>query len=645
MVLPIILGAALAAQPAPAPYDLVLRGGTIIDGTGGPPFRGDVAIAGAHIARIGALDGTAAVREIDVAGLHVAPGFLNLHSHADPAALATAVNMLTQGVTFELLNADGGGRLDVASQTAEAAATGLALNVGAYIGFNAAWAEVVGNADRRPNAEEIARMGELLTANLAEGAWGVSAGLDYKPAYYASAEEVVAVLEAAAPWRTDFTNHDRLTPETRYSSRAAVAETIGIGSRAGLVPVVTHMKVQGREQGSASSVLGLMREATSRGNYTAADAYPYLAGQTGLGSLLVPGWAQDGGRERMLLRLADPATRAKIVTEIEDAMMARFGGPDGVYLPASQRELTDAMRETGAGAGETVVRLLERENQGAILRFGSEADLVRILQHPTTSVACDCGASLPGRGSHPRNQGSYPRVLGRYVREQQVLSWEDAVRKMTLLPATTIGAIDRGALAAGMAADVTVFDPRTVIDRATYAEPLLPSEGIRYVIVNGQLALDAGTPTGVRAGRRLLRTRDMPSRPMTAASTRRKLDARAAIAVPGGQAPWQVRVALAQGAADRAATGAWTIVDGARAAVFEITDLGLLQVNEGWATVTASARRIVDGRRTALTLVVEQADPWHPDRAATAVVFVDGEVAGRGGATRVRIDSGDAPRR
>lgn len=339
---------------------------------------------------------------------------------------------------------------------------------------------------------------------------GSSAGLDYKPAYYATAEEVIEVVKAATPYRTNFTNHDCLTPETKYSSRAGVAETIGIGARAGLVPMITHFKVLGRELGSAATTLDLMREATSRGNHTAADAYPYLAGQTSLGALLIPGWAQAGGREKMLERFKDPDLRARIIAETEDAMQARFGGPQGVFLPALRQELLEVMTEMNARAGGAVVRWLEAGNQGAILRFGAEEDLIKILQHPSTSIACDCGASLPSRGSHPRNQGTCPRVLGHYVRVTKALTWQEAVRKMTLLPAATGGLIDRGAIAVGMAADVTVFDPATVIDRATYEDPALASEGIRHVIVNGVVALRDGKPTGERGGRVLRRAKYMP---------------------------------------------------------------------------------------------------------------------------------------
>ena len=321
----------------------------------------------------------------------------------------------------------------------ECRSPGLAVNLGGYIGFNAVWQAVVGNADRRPTADEIARMRAMITTGLDHGAWGVSAGLDYKPGYYARTEEVVKVVEAAKGARTNFTNHDRVTPESNFSSKAGIAETVAIGEKAGLVPVVTHMKVTGREKGTAAPVLASLAQATQRGHYTAADAYPYLAGQTGVGALILPGWAVDGGRAEMLKRFADPAQRARIIKEAEEAIAARFGGPDSIYLPRSQQELTAVMQEMNAGAGETILRILERGNDpGAIIRFGIEEDLIKILQHPSTSMACDCGATTDTR-VHPRFYGSFPRVLGRYVREQMIMTWEQAIRKSSWLPASTIG--------------------------------------------------------------------------------------------------------------------------------------------------------------------------------------------------------------
>ncbi len=275
-----------------------------------------------------------------------------------------------------------------------------------------------------------------------------------------------------------------------------------IGRASGLLPVITHMKIQGREQGSGPEVMEWMSATEEAGLPLAADVYPYLAGQTSLSALIIPGWAQAGGREAMVARFADPGQRARIVAEAEEAMAARFGGPSGVFLLSLQRELTDVMEEMGVGGGEAVVRLLEQNQHGVILRFGAEDDLERILQYPTASISCDCGASAATR-IHPRYWGTHPRVLGRYVRERGVLTWEEAVRKMTSLPAETIGMEDRGTLAPDMAADLVVFDPETVIDHATYENPTAPSDGIVHVVVNGTVAWRDGSSTGAQAGRAL----------------------------------------------------------------------------------------------------------------------------------------------
>jgi N-acyl-D-amino-acid deacylase len=624
----IVIAGLLVAQATPrAPFDLIIRGGTVLDGTGSEPFRADVGVIGKHIARIGNLAGADAATEIIATGLYVTPGFINIHSHASPAALATAENMLTQGVTLEILNADGAGPADIGKQLTDIATSGLAINIGANAGFNSAWAGVVGEADRRPTADEIKAMREMLVANLERGAWGVSAGLDYKPAYFATTEEVVDVVQAARPYRTVFTNHDRVTPESKYSSKAGMTETMAIGARAGLVPLITHMKVQGREQGTAVEFLKTMSNATSQGRFTAADAYPYLAGQSGLGALIVPAWAQDGGREKMLERFKDPALRAKIVTEAEEAMAARFGGPQGVYMPALKRELTDVMTELGVSGGEALVRVLEQNNTGAILRFGAEADLIKILQHPTTSIACDCGAVLPGRASHPRYYGTYPRVLGHYVRETKALTWPDAIRKMTLLPAATIGLVDRGAIAVGMAADITVFDPKTVIDHATFEQPTLKSDGIKHVIVNGVLALQDGSVTGRQGGQALLRGKNMPSRPLDLSRRRR------VVASPQttDRSQFLIHADVSQAPGQRSAVGTFRLTPVStdeRLLRIESIELGLLQATDDWATLTGWVRTAADRdgyRGRAMVATIEAADPWDDQRRPLITVVFDGD--------------------
>ena len=623
-----------AAQQAR--YDVILRGGTVLDGSGSPRFVADVAVSDGFIARVGDLAGAEAEADVDVRGLFVAPGFVNLHSHARGSGLRLAANMLTQGVTTEILNPDGGGLLDIAGQLSGLQESGLAVNVGANIGFNRIWTEVLGRDDRRATSVEIERMRDLVVEGLTMGAWGVSAGLDYKPAYFATTDEVVEVVSAAGAWRTNFTNHDRLTPESNFSSRVGVAETLEIGRRAGLVPIVTHMKAQGHEQGTASELIDLIVRSAEPGSVAAADAYPYLAGQSGLGALLIPGWALEGGREAMLLRFADAASRERIVGAVEAAMNARFGGPEGVFVTGLDVELTALMRDLGGlSPGEAVVRTLAEANRGAILRFGSEADLVAILQGPTTSMACDCGAT-DGRASHPRFFGSYPRVLGRYVREQGHLTWEDAIRKMTGLPATTIGMVDRGFLAPGMAADLTVFDPETVIDHATFENPTAPSTGIRHVLVNGRFALRDGSPTGETAGRALVRTGRLPSRAMSH-DVARSVRAEGQLRVGGTPAGISVSIEVEQAAGERAAGGRVRLTDTSSGLSIDTGDMGVLQVTEGWASLSGVAT--VEGVVRPLLVIFEEADPSAEGRATVSLQLGD-DYRVSGALPTVRITAG-----
>ena len=616
-VLGVLLGATTLtqAQTNTTTYDVIIRGGTVIDGTGAPGVRADVAIVRGHVARVGTLAGQKAASEIDATGLYVTPGFINIHSHATPEGLQRAENMLAQGVTTEIINADGGGPTDLDNQLHRLRIAGLAVNVGANIGFNAIWASVMGPTDRRPTPQEVEKMRGMVLRGLEQGAYGVSSGLDYKPGYYASAEEVARVIDVARPWRTSFPNHDRLTPESNYSSRVGVAETIAIAGRSGLVPIVTHMKAQGREQGSAPALLKMMDEATANGTYTAADVYPYLAGQSGLAALMIPGWALDGGREAMLERFARPEDRARIIKDAESAMQARFGGPQGVYATGQKKELADAMKEFGVTSpGEALIRLLEQQDGGAILRFGIESDLVAILKHPTASVACDCGAVVPGTATHPRYYGSFPRVLGRYVREQQSLTWEEAIRKMTSLPAATIGLVNRGVIAPGMAADIAIFDPATVIDRATFEAPTAMPEGVRHVLVNGKPAWRDGAPTGDRPGAVLLRGPHEPSRPSSLGIARKVSGRTDASEV-------DVNLSIEQAPGARGARGRFRFLDRTSKITFEMVEPGLLQVAPGWAAVTGRGRIGTDER--AFTVIIERADPL--DERGSSTVTILGE--------------------
>ena len=591
-------------------YDVILRNGLIVDGTGAPGYRADIAVRNGFIHRIGNLRDSKATVEVDVSGLVIAPGLINLHSHATPAGVKTAVNMLTQGVTTEIINADGSGSLNITKQLSDFSAAGLAVNLGAYVGFNSVWASVVGQADRRPSAAEIQKMRDLLTDNLKQGAWGVSAGLDYKPGYFARTDQVIAVMQAAAPWRTDFPNHDRLTPENNFSSLKAIGETIEIGGKTNVMPVVTHMKVQGHEQGNAAKAVAMMRAASARGHETVADIYPYLAGQTGLGSLFVPAWAVEGGRAEMLRRFADPTLRPRIAQEIEAAIKARILTPENIYVASRQRQFAEYMRERNAGAGETMIGILEKESPSAIMKFGAEADLIELLRYPGSAVSCDCGAAEANPGLHPRYFGTFPRVLGHYVRQSKALTLEDAVRKMTGLPANIIGLPDRGFLAVGMVADIAVFDPATIIDHATYEQPTLVSDGMRHVLVNGRFALRDGKATGEKAGRVLSRAVDLPGRPF------RMHKARFMMAKTTG-----LTLELSQTAKGKT-RGVFRFSDPKNKQEFRLVEAGCLQAHGKWASFTARVRATNAEEQTAL-VILDGGNPMQSQ--ATIRVEIEGK--------------------
>ncbi|WP_226019045.1 amidohydrolase family protein [Novosphingobium sp. FKTRR1] len=610
---------ALAATGSGAVYDVIIEHGTVFDGTGSPGQSTDIGVIAGRIAALGDLHGVAARQRIDASHLYVAPGFINVHDHSTPEGLPTALNMLTQGETTAILNPDGYGEPDLAKQLTDLAKPGMALNIGAYSGFNAIWEETVGANDVRPTPAQIAAMRGHLEKDLEQGAWGVSAGLDYKPAYYASADEVVSVVSAASKWRTNFPNHDRLRSETGYSSRLGVAETIAIASAAGLSPEITHIKAQGREQGRAAEILDQMHQATANGHFSTGDVYPYTAGMTGLFSFTVPGWAQEGGIDEMLKRFKNPDLRAKIVANAEGALDARFGGPKGVYLPMSRRQLVDVAKAEGVSSGEALLRVMEKGEFVGVFTFGSEDDVRTFLRDPAVSITCDCGADLETR-THPRLYGTYPRILGRYVRDEHVLSWAEAIRKLTGLPASSLGMVDRGFIAPGMAADIAIFDPATVIDHATYENPTALSDGIRFVLVNGTVELSDGKPTGAKAGAVLLRSEHMPTRPMNVAGHGASSLASVPLRSKTGQ-PAKLSLDIAQ-TVDGKAVGSVTLTDENNHVLLSARALGPLQLGDRWMSVTGWA---ASPAGQSFTLIIDRGNPRQPGKGAIVLETGSGE--------------------
>ena len=589
----------------------------MIDGTGSEGSIADVGIIGDRVMAVGDLSQQIAATEISADGLYVTPGFISIHDHSAPEAYRFPVNLLTQGITTAITNPDGGGPLDFVEQIS----VPLGLNYGAYIGFNSIWDEVVGSNDRRASPAEIERMQGLVTEAMAKGAFGLSAGLDYKPGFWADTDEVIAVAKAGAMWRTGFTNHERVYPGNGYSSMAGMRETIEIGEKSGLMPIITHMKLQGRDQGKANAALALATDGAKRGLDVGMDAYPYTFGSTSLEQLTIPAWAQEGGEDAMLARFKDPAARERIDAETNYQLEKRWGGAGGVYLSEMRRELSDVIKEMGGvSPGEAIMRLLEQGERRVLLRFGTEQDQEALVSHPLTAISCDCGATTSFTG-HPRNWGSYPKFLGSYVREKRLVNWGEAVRKMTALPAAMVGLTERGYLLPGMIADVTVFDPGTVIDRATMAEPFLPSTGIMSVIINGRVALNGGMLSIQTPGKPLFRSPHEPARSMNV-GVDRSITVNGQIGTAGVTADIQLRQDAGSNRPDGSIHigglphGALTIVP------------SILQITDKWASITGVAA-IDDETMGAITIIAEQVDPF-ANGAASLTILSDGKPIAQG---------------
>ncbi len=509
------------ADPPPSHYDLLIAGGTVIDGTGSAPYRADVAIAGDRIVRVSRspLERDSATRVIDATGRVVAPGFIDLHAHLDPLLrLPGAESAVRQGVTTALGGPDGSSPWPLAPYLDSAQSLGLGMNVAFLTGHNTIRQRVMGMADRAPTADELRRMREMVARAMGDGAWGLSTGLKYLPGAYANTDEVVALAQAAADSGGIYTSHLR---EEGLGLIDGVAEAIEIGRRAHIPVVLTHHKVVGKPMwGSSVRTLAMIDSARAAGIDVMADQYPYTATYTGIG-VLVPAWAMADGDSAFARRLRDPALRDSIVKGIVFNILNDRGGGDISRVQLAKvswkrdlegKTLADWARERGMAptpqtGAELVIDALQRGGASAIYHVLDDADVERIMRYPYTMIASDGRLVRPGEGHpHPRWYGTFPRVLGRYVRERRVLTLEEAVHKMTGMPAKRLGLRDRGQVAEGMHADLVVFDPATVEDRATFEDPHRYPVGIDYVLVNGVAAVDGGRFTDARAGRVLRRT-------------------------------------------------------------------------------------------------------------------------------------------
>jgi N-acyl-D-amino-acid deacylase len=504
----------LAAQPAG--YDLLIRNATIVDGAGGPWYRGDVAVRGDTIAAVAHRIEGAAARTIDATGLVVSPGFIDIHTHARRGLfdVPTAANYARQGVTTVIEGPDGSSPLPLAPWLAQVAAKGTSVNVGSFIGQGTVRSEVIGNVDRHATPDEIARMVTLVEQGMRDGAFGLSTGLFYVPGSFTPLDEVVELARAAGRMGGIHKSHQRDEASKVLDS---FAETIAIGARGGLPTQATHAKVVGKANwGRSVDALRLVDEARARGVDVTLDQYPYTASSTSIQAALLPAWALEGGRDAIRQRLADPATRAKIKAGAVVMIRDERGGGDpknvqfascGFDPSLAGKTLADATTRRGLEptiehAAETTLWIVEQGGCQGIFHAMHDEDLERILRHPATMVASDGEVPLFGRANpHPRSYGTFARVLGLYVREKQVLTLEEAVRKMTSFPAARLGLTDRGLLRPGMKADLAIFDPARVRDTATFEQPHQYAEGFAFVVVNGQVIVEGNEMTASRPGR------------------------------------------------------------------------------------------------------------------------------------------------
>jgi N-acyl-D-amino-acid deacylase len=513
---------------ADAPADLVIRHATIVDGSGAPAVVGDVLIQGGRIVRVGALGDRVVAREtLEARGVVVAPGFIDVHTHADDVAeTPLAENFVRMGVTSIVAGNCGSSAVDVAKELAQIRQTRTSLNFATLVGHNSVRAAVMGSARRAPSAAELAKMQELVRQAMVDGAVGFSTGLQYVPGTYAETPEIVELAKVSGAAGGIYASHMR---NEGTAIDEAVAETIAVGEAARCPVEISHLKIDSPSRwGGAERVLGLIDAARARGVNVRADQYAYTAGSSGLG-IRFPSWALEGGQAQIAQRLDDAQTWARIRLEMIDLLAAR-GFKDlswavvASYRPdASVNGLTMAqVAKKWRGSDdrdaqlETARVMMKAGGAQMVYHFMSDADVARIMKHPMVGFASDASVNTPGQGvPHPRGYGNNARVLGKYVREQHVISLEEAVRKMTSLPAEHFGFADRGLIKAGYAADLVIFDPATVDDPSTYDAPHAYAAGVPHVLVNGIFVVRDGKHTGARPGAVLVHAK----RPATPGAT------------------------------------------------------------------------------------------------------------------------------
>jgi N-acyl-D-amino-acid deacylase len=526
-------------------YDVIIRGGTVYDGTGAPARRADVALRGDRIVAIGDLSTASAANVVDAAGLAVAPGFINMLSWATESLLIDGRSQgdIRQGVTLEIfgegssmgpLNAamkkralEQMGDLQyeitwttLAEYLQELERRGISTNVASFIGATTIREHVIGLEDKAPTPQQLEQMRALVRQEMEAGALGIGSSLIYAPAFYASTEELIELCKVAAQYRGKYISHMRSEGNRLLE---AVDELIRISREAGIPAEIYHLKAAGKANWSKiDEVIARVERARSDGLKITADMYTYTAGATGLDAAMPP-WVLDGGYDEAYKRLRDPVTRAKIAEAIRtggsdwENLYLAAGSPDRVILvefkndklkPLTGKTLSEAAKLRGEDPVDTIMNLVleDQSRVGTVYFMMSEENLRKQIRLPWVSFGSDAGSMAPElpftkSSTHPRAYGNFARLLGRYVRDEQVIPLEEAVRKLSGLPATNLELEGRGFIREGMFADVVVFDPATVADRATFEAPHQFAVGMKHVFVNGVQVLEDGEHTGAKPGR------------------------------------------------------------------------------------------------------------------------------------------------
>jgi N-acyl-D-aspartate/D-glutamate deacylase len=498
--------------PAQQPFDILVRGGRLLDGTGNPWIRADVGLVGDRIVAIGNLKDATARRIIEARDRYVAPGFIDVHSHAGPGlespALAAADPLLAQGITTVIVNPDGGGPTDLAEQRQRLTAGRIGVNAALLVPHGSIRRQVIGMDDRAPTGAELERMKALVRAGMEAGAFGLSSGPYYAPGSYAKTDELIELARIAAAAGGLYTSHIRDESDYTVGVLAAIDEVVTISEAAMLPGVVTHIKALGPNVwGFAEPIVQRIERARARGVEVFADQYPYDASSTGLSAALVPRWAEVGGDSAMRRRLDDPKDGPRLRAEMAQNLVRR-GGPERQFIARHRadpsvegKNLAQIAKERGSTPLDAAIAILKAGGAGIVSFNMSEDDIGRLMQQSWTMTSSDGGLVPMGDGvPHPRSYGTFPRKIKRYVRERGVIGLEQAIRSMTSLPAAVFRLADRGTVRVGAKADLVIFDPAQLNDVATFSRPHQLAEGMAFVLVNGSIAREDGKATGTRSG-------------------------------------------------------------------------------------------------------------------------------------------------